>query len=322
MRVVRPWGMRKTLLTALVLLAAPALAGTAVQVELHNGDRLSGTLAGAVDSGDLALTTAFAGPVTIPRGQVSAIKSADGATTLWPAPAPDPWETARTVVSPRAYKWSGRVDVGASVDSGNSDEQEYLVDARVEARNAGGRWTFIADSDFSRENEAETENDHTLDVLYDRFIPDSRWFYGARGKAEVDKVADLDLRTRLGPIVGYQFWDRDDLHLIVRTGPEWWHEEYAGQDPDDAVAGFWGLDYEQDIWQMPVGALRAYHVHEISAPLDDADAWVLETGTGVRIPLSERLRAGLGVEFDWANEPPPGVRHQDVTYALKLGYEW
>lgn len=315
-------GMRKVFLAALVLMSSPTLAGTAVQVELHNGDRLSGTLEGAVDKGDLTLTTAFAGTLTLPRGQVSAIKSADGAATLWPAPVPEAWETADTVLDPGKYKWSGSVDVGASVDSGNSDTQEYMVDARVEARNAGGRWTLIADSDFTNEDDKETENDHTVDLLYDRFIQGSKWFYGARGKAEVDKEADLDLRTRLGPIVGYQFYDREDLSLLVRTGPEWQREEYAGQDADDSLGAFWGLDYEQAIWDMGAGALRAYHTHEISTPLDDTGAWVAETDTGLRIPLSERLRASAGVEFDWTNDPPPAVRHQDVTYALKLGYEW
>jgi len=28
------------------------------------------------------------------------------------------------------------------------------------------------------------------------------------------------------------------------------------------------------------------------------------------------------VDFDWDNAPAENVREQDVTYKLKLGYEW
>lgn len=305
-----------TMAAVLTLLTGPVLAAQAVTVTLANGDTLSGALASDLATGDAVLDNPILGRVTLPRAQITTIAGADGAP-LWPAPEPEAWERTRTLWDPRGYKWSGRVDLGASVDDGNSGEEEYSADVRVEARNAANRWTLTADSDFSRNEGSETENDHKLDLMYDRFATQA-WFWGVRARAEVDKIADLDYRTRTGPFVGYQVWDRKDVSLSVRLGPEWQREKYAQADVKDDLAGFWSLDYEREAWRV----LRAYHNHEIFAPLDAVDTFVFESDTGLRVPLTKHLVASAGVEFDWANDPPSGVDEEDVTYGLKLGWEW
>ena len=304
-----------------ILLAAffvvPSFAIADVKVTMSNGDIISGELlSSAQGADDVVIKTAFIGKVTLPRAQITTIS--DGDEVLFPPHVPQLYETSDAVFNPKAYKLSGNIDVGVSVDSGNSDEQEYLIDAKIKARNVKNRWTLVVDSDFNSKNGKEIENDHSIDLLYDRFAKGSKWFYGARGKAEVDKVTDLDIRTRLGPIVGYQMFDDDDLSLLFRVGPEWLHEEYENQDADDYVSAFWSLDYEQQLFKK----VRGFHNHQITAPFSDVDAFLFESDTGLRIPLSEHLRATAGIEFDWSNSPPEGIREQDLTYYLKLGYEF
>lgn len=313
------FSMKKYIALIFVLLPSIAFADVnpQVHVSLSNGDRISGNLISAPEKGeDIVLQTELMGSVKLPRNKVASINSVDGAQ-LWPVAAPKLYETSGEVFNPKAYKWKASIDAGLNIDSGNSDEQEYLIDAKLQARNLKNRWTLLLDSDFNRKNNKEIENDHTLDLLYDRFV-NEKWFYGARSKFEVDKVVDLNLRSRIGPILGYQVFDRDDLELILRAGPEWTYQNYEDTDSENNVSVYWALDYEQDLFN-PV---RIFHNHEISAPFDSLDSFLFESDTGFRIPLSEHIRVTAGVEFDWQNDPPQAVRKQDLTYSVKLGYEW
>lgn len=312
----------------------PALADW---IMLSNGDRLSGTIT-AQDTNNVSINTEFGGDMTIPRTKIASIHQGQAPRILArelrtgvpmsqvviaepeAKVAPTPDETAEESDERQAgvYEWEGRMSAGGSLQDGNSSSKNVTADANVKLRDLKNRFGFGGEVNWAEDDGEETDNDQQIYGTYDRFITD-KWFLGVRQSFERDKFEDLDLRSQSGIFAGYQFYDRDDLHLQVEAGPDYIYEKFTNGDTEGDIALSWLLDYDQDIWK---DKLVIYHNHEISAPFADYSAFLFESESGLRVPISERLDAEFEIDFDWDNDPEPGITENDTTYAVKLGYGW
>ena len=219
---------------------------------------------------------------------------------------------------PFGYQWSGRIEAGASLQTGNSEKESVDVDGTIKARGEKDRMTLGGEY-----NRAKDEGDVTVDnksayINYDYFIG-KKWFLGGRLKGETDDIDDLDLRTRLGGFAGHQFYEKEDLNLQVRLGLDYIHEEFEDDSEEDDLAYAWAFDYDQKVWQK---RLQVFHKHDLSVPADDAEGFLFDSESGLRVPLMETLIGTAQVDFDWDNDPLIGIQEDDTKYSLKLGYEW
>ncbi|MCB9965770.1 MAG: DUF481 domain-containing protein [Rhodospirillales bacterium] len=322
----------KNLLMGSALLA---LCGTAFltpaqaanTIILKNGDRLSGMLSSSDQSGMIRLESVYGTAIDLPLEQIVAMQDERGTSLSLPglpiaaatpeAPAPETVEPAAGKDS-AAYEWSGRANIGAFIDDGNSQKKAVSGDAEMTARNEKNRWIAGGDLHFANDNGTETENDQSLYGEYNRFVTD-KWFYGVRQDFKIDKIADLDLRSKTGPFVGYQFFEEDDLNLKVRFGSDYVYEDFSSGDTEENVALAWGLNYDQTFAD---GSFTLFHNHEIDTPFDEVDAFLFQSDSGVRVPVGKYLTGTGQIDFDWDNAPAPGIEKRDTKYILKLGYEW
>lgn len=252
-----------------------------------------------------------------PQNQVSdesAQALAEGIENIEPAAG----ETEEVVQDPSAYKWTGRINFGASLDDGNNNKKAVTGDAEVKARNKKNRWIMGGDANYAEDEGVETENDQSVYGEYNRFL-NEKWFVGARTEFEIDKIALLDLRSQAGIFVGRQFYEQDDLNLRTRLGFDYIHEDFSNGDTEEDIAAAWAFDYDQTFFEK---ALTLFHNHELDVPVSDTSAFLFDSKTGVRVPVGRFLTGTAQVDFDWDNAPAEGVREEDVTYSLKLGYEW
>lgn len=235
------------------------------------------------------------------------------------APAP-----ATPEMSLWGANWSGRANLGASLQTGNTEQDAVNADASLKAKwlDAAGdtkhRASIKADINIENEDDTTTEDNRSLDLAYDYFFA-KQWFVNSTLGFEQDDIEQLDLRTNAGVGLGHQAFESEDLNLQYILGPAYLREEYENGDTDDSLAVNWSLDYDQKIWE---DMLQIFHNHEIFVPTDDTDAYLFESKSGLRIPLKKGLVATGEIEFDWDNDPEPGIQEDDTTYALKLGYEW
>lgn len=219
--------------------------------------------------------------------------------------------------------WSGRANLGATLQDGNSNEKTINADAEVQAEWMDGdkpkhRATIKADYDREEDNGTKTEDNRSVEGLYDYFFA-PKWFLDVNAKYEEDEISDLDHRITTGFGLGYQPYKQDDLNLQFILGPSYLREEFANGDTEDSAAIREATEYDQKFWD---DLIQLFHEHELLVPTDDTDAFVFESESGVRVPLRKGLVATAEVEYDWDNAPAPGVEEDDTTYALKLGYEW
>lgn len=313
------------------------------QLYLKNGDRLSGEITGytaATVTIDTAYGT-FDVPVDTIGGVASPIYKVSDFETAAIAPmviqditddlaTSSPTELDAIIpavglknqgakVDLWGAKWSGNINLGGELKDGNSDGRNIIIDAETTANwRDVHRLTLGADYEWEKENDIKVTDEQQANAIYDFFFADP-WFWNNALMWEQDKVTDLDRRVQATTGLGYQFYDTDDLSLEATFGPGYQNEKFTNQDAEDSMTVNWTLGYEQSFRQ---DLFRLYHDQDITAPTDDFSAWLLESETGVRIPLKMGIVASGEIEFDWTNDPAISEEEDDTTYALKLGYEW
>ena len=293
------------------------------RIILNNGDHLTGKILNRNAQTDTLTFRMQAGPViSLGKDIISTIKPAtEQSAKPTPEETPPPVEGPKTASENKpktGYKYSGRLEFGGEIQTGNSETQSLLFDARTQARDKKNR--FIGNFEYQNsEEEGETTDDEwLLDFNYDRFVSHN-WFVGALASFENDDVAELDLRTRLGINTGYQFYDRDDLSLSSRVGLEYINENFASQSTDTSMAFSWNSAYEQAFWKK---RLRTFFEHDFLVPTDDVSGFIFEAETGLRVPVAEKFIGTAEVNLDWNNAPADGTTEEDITYIMKLGYEF
>ena len=71
-------------------------------------------------------------------------------------------------------------------------------------------------------------------------------YYAGSAMFKQDKFADLDLRTMLGPGIGYRFYDSKSLNLKLEIGPYYLKDNFISQPNESFWVAAWFLDYDSE----------------------------------------------------------------------------
>lgn len=323
------------LCAGLLVFSSSASLAAPTTLHLTNGDRITGEILAENPDGSIRFRMSAGPEITLPAAAVEGDKAASATdnehaaandidTAQAPPDTPTQDATQMAAIEPAAppeqvpFSWGGRIELGAELQTGNSETESLAIDTRLKAREGQNR--YQADFDFERSEEEGTITDDSksLELEYERFQT-RKSFVGADADFENDDVAELDLRTRLGVKTGYQFYDRDALSLKASGGLAYLNENFANQSTETSIALTHSLDYEQSFFE---DAARLFHEHDFLVPTDDSGAFIFHAESGVRVPVARKFIGTAGVDFDWDNDPAEGVGEEDITYSLKLGYEF
>ena len=238
--------------------------------------------------------------------QASAQPTAQNATAMTPKAAETSADSAAEAAPETGWLgalWSGRANIGASLQTGNTEQDAINADASLRAKwNDGAgdtkhRASAKAEINIENEDDETTEDNRTLKLAYDYFL-NKKWFLNSTLGFEQDEIDLIDLRTDVGIGIGHQVYESDDLNLQYIFGPSYLNEEFENGDSEDSLAARWSLEYDQKIWD---NLFEIFHEHELFVPTDETDGYLIDTKTGVRIPLKKGLVATGEVEFDVPN---------------------
>jgi len=323
---------------------------------LKNGDRITGEVINETD-GVLKFKTSYAGILSINWSDVSEIKSAEPMILLLegddvltgkvvknigemiqvgnedPSSVTELTKESVNEINPESwllgngYKLSGLVNVSLEFDRGNNVNDDIDLDGRLEYRRLFHRATLFGQYEEKTTDDITTKLKWQADVSYD-FFPKNEWSYvfdaqdwyvGLGLNLKKDEFADLNLRTRFGPHVGYQFYESKPLNLFVQGGIEAVEEDYADGVISKYWATTWRFKFDKYIYKE---RLQFYFISNGLFGFATPDKVILEDWVGFRIPLKAGFIASIETELDYDSQPAEGTEKLSTTYRFKLGYKF
>lgn len=330
-------------LLALITFSLSCVA-RADEVVLRNGDRVSGEIV-HLKGGKLLIKTAYAGDMRIDWSQVATLstdntvyvsldetnrvqafvgQSETGNVTLsggtWLDTGPLPLEriTAITRQPEPPVRVSGRINIGASSTSGNTETEKVHADAEVVARSVKNRFTIGGAMNRTEDRGVETESNWIAYLKYDHFIT-KKWYAYSNADMESDEFKDISLRTTLGVGTGYQFLETPVTNLSLEGGVNYVNTDFEVGEDQSYPAGRWALKFDHFLFGSKT---QFFHRDEGFFALDDSDNLFVRTQTGLRWPIIERLSATAQYNLDWDDNPAPGRASTDRAVLFTLGYSW
>jgi len=341
--IVKPCQTLALAITTALFIASPVLAD---ELLMKDGSRLLGTVV-KQDGSNLNFETTYAGVIKVKWAEVSELISDEPMTVLMndkttykvvsakrtPESVITVAESGETAVYPlgeiayinpkpwrlgEGWNWAGKMNTELNYERGNSDKDEYEADFDMTFRRIAHRVKFHGDYDREKSNDVLTDDDWRLGGRYDHFVSD-KLFYGATIGLEHDRFADLQLRTIIGPLVGYEFYEGKKLNLDIAGGPMYTKENFYDADNDDYVAFGWQFNFDR--YLIP-DRVQFYHRHAGLLDVSETDNFVWDSWTGFRFPIYAGIVASTEIQIEYDGGAQEDVDDTDTTYNIKLGYEW
>ena len=340
----------KTLAIALIgyaLVSSSHLAFAEDVVIIINGDRLSGDVE-AMTKNALHLDTIYAGTLAIDWSQIRELildesetmllkddrvvtvskvhfeeegitlnsPSSSGAMSVAAAEvaeiSPENWRLGK------GGKFTGMVNLAFQIESGNSKSEEIDFDYDLTYRRKDDRFHSAGDLEIDSNRDTHTKQDWSAATKYDRFVSEKLYYSFLLGFKQ-EKFSNLDLRTTVGPSIGYQFIESEERNLLAEIGMLR-IEENSIQDDDQSYWGLgWRIEYNRMFWKDRV---ELYHRQLGSQSLTDEGELLWRAWTGFRFPIWDGLAISTENAIDYNGAPAAGAEKTDNTFRLKLGYKW
>jgi len=344
----RDWGLLVQLgLLALTFGLAAAEAG-ADEIIMRDGSRLLGKIVKR-ENGTVDFETTFAGTIKIQWNDVAEITSDkpmefllkdDSVVTgthvtnnvddlivegeSGQGPQITLPQGSVTLINPEAwrkgdgYKLSGRANLAFSKQRGNTDKDELDIDGALTWRRKNDRFQAFGELEHDRDNNKKTTDKWNVNGAYNYFVT-KQWYWGGFGRLEHDQFADLDLRTSVGPLVGYQWFESKKMNLSTSTGISYVNEDFYTESDDDYVALPWNIDFDRYLFGE---FMQFYHRQTGFWNLEHNSDVVWDTWTGLRFPMILGLVASTEIKTEYDSGAAATAKELDTTYLLKLGYQW
>ena len=225
---------------------------------------------------------------------------------------PDPWRTGE------GYKLGGHVNFALQKERGNTDKDEIDVDGDLIWRFKDDRVTLAGELEYDRNDNQKTKDKWKLNSAYNHFFS-KKWYGGAYLGLEHDRFSDLDLRTTIGPGVGYQWFESKEMNLRAEIGPMYVDENFDNDEDNSYGALGWGLNFDKYLFGE---FMQFYHRHTGLWNLEDTSNVVWNTWTGLRFPLILGLVASTEMQVEYDSGAAEDADKTDTTFSVKLGYQW
>jgi putative salt-induced outer membrane protein YdiY len=327
----------RTLALAILFLATPLVA-SADEVQLRNGDRITGRVV-SLAGGSLIFSTGN-GDLTIPWAEVTALSSTEtlqatragadpvtitaiaaagpGQLTLTPGGAVALTDLVALGPSVPAVTVTGGASAGLVRTGGNTQVNRLRIDADAAIRQDANRYSAAAAVNQAEDSGTDTADNWTTSLNYDRFLT-SRLFVNANSIFTNDRFRDLDLRTALGAGLGYQVIDTPRTKLTANGGAGWVQEDYITAPTNDYAA--LRESAALDFFLVP-GRILFFHKHDGYFGVQGEGNRFVKTQNGFRLSVVRNFVTTLQYDLDYAATPAPGRRATDRTFALTFGHRF
>jgi putative salt-induced outer membrane protein YdiY len=313
------------------------------EVVLENGDRLTGKII-KVEGGTLTLETGYSEPVKVQSSNIKKITT-DGPVEMhltsgeilkgiintdangnliikgtdMRETAVLGWHNVSAVNPPpvEPSRWKGSVNAGAVWQTGNSDRTNISFGANALRRTEQDRFNLRFLYNYAKEGEDVTTRSYYGTGKYDYFF--TKTFYGYVGVELLkDKVKDLNLRTVVGPGVGYQFWDDEVKSLLLEAGVAYFSEDLNLGTDKDWITARLAADLRYNILKAVVFTDQLV----MYPSLQNGRDYKLRNEAALTSPLASGWSLRLANILEHDGNPPDGIERNDWHWILGLLYSF
>lgn len=309
------------------------------QIELRNGDHLSGTVVKYTGE-TLVFTTPYAKEIAIAWAEVQTLTTE---TPYWVKLSSGEYVSARftpradglylepeavearpvaladvvTIGIPPGARWSA--DLKAVVNGSQGNSKTFALGAAAEAirETDGDRLRFGGSiARESKDDDEDTVKNTRGWGNYDYHLG-AHWDLGGFLTLEYDHFKNLDLRTVVGAGPGYRFIDTKTMLFKVHAGLAYVNENFNSGESDrdylTAVAG------DELRWTIS-GSQSVYQLLDVYPSLARGEDVFLHAEAGFRQALWKGIFLELALIDDYDNLPADDRKKNDFKYFFQLGY--
>ncbi len=327
------------LLLCLLLMSNPSLSN-ADEIVLENGDRLTGTVKSA-DGDSLILETDYSDPVKISKSKIKRISmnepaevrlsggevlkgtirsEEDGKVVVGGSQGREEsavdWASVAALNPPPSdlSKWTGNVTISAGLQSGNTERTNASLGAEATRRSKNDRFTLRFQHNYAEEDDVATTRNTYGAMKYDYFFTKKLYAYLAVDLLH-DSFKNLNLRTVVGPGVGYQVWEDEKKSLLFEAGVSYFSEDIEDGEDKDWITG----RFASDVRYTLRGVLLSNNL-VVYPSFEDFGEYTLRNEASLASPLAAGWSLKLSNILEHDSEPPENIKKDDWYWLLGLDY--
>lgn len=312
------------------------------EVQLRNGDRLTGTIV-TMEEGTLTVNTAHSGDVKIQWPQIRRLSSdkplmiqlhdkvnetdwtewlytryATTEAVLIGEHGPITLDSVKAINPPPPIRYLGTLNLGGNRTQGNTSTQALNASTRWSVRSDRHRVLAEAKFNYGEVGSRVTVRNSMAALKYDFFLS-RKVFANAEGLFEKDTFQNLSLRTTLGAGLGYQFVDTQRASISAVAGLAHVSEDYTNADRTSTPSARWSLRTE---FVLVPDRVKLFHKHEGFYDFGDRQTLRVFADQGLRVTLVGNLFINVEYNLRYNGAPAPGRRRTDEAMIIGVGYEF
>ena len=332
------------------------LCAVADQIQMKNGDRVTGTII-KKDAAHLTIKTALFGTVTLPWAEVESVKADTPLVVVLPdgrtvnatlattdgkidvaAPsgtqsvAPKDIVAMRDAAEQKSYErllkpgltdlWAGTATIGWAGTRGNARTATFTTGmgaARLTNRDKTSVYfNAIRASALLRGNNEQTAQAVRGGWGYNRNVA-KRMFVNTFNDWEYDRFQNLDLRTVLGGGLGYMAWKSEKGRLDVLGGAAWNREKFDPTPKPVFVRNSAEAYWGDDLSYKLNAKTSLFQSFRMFNNLTNTGAYRVNFDAGATTQLLKWLTWNISASNRYLSNPVPGRLNNDFLYTTGFG---
>jgi putative salt-induced outer membrane protein YdiY len=310
------------------------------EITIEGGDRLTGTVV-SIEKGTLILKTDYSDPIRIKqskiidivtdkpheihlkdgeilRGRIRTeekglivVESYEGRKETVIA-----WDSV-TSIDPEPVKWKGNINIGAGMQTGNTERTNASIGAEATRRSERNRFSLRFLYNYAEDGDEVSTRNTYASGEYDYFFT-KKWYGYVSIELLNDKFKNLNLRTVAGPGAGYQIWEEPIKSLHCEGGLSYFSEDLIdGEDNQWLTARLaCSLRYNfKDLFTFTDNLV-------IYPGFDSFGEYQLRNESSLSSPLGSNWSLRLANIYERDSDPPVNVEKDDWQWLLNLQYDF
>lgn len=216
-----------------------------------------------------------------------------------------------------AHAWEGDITLGGTLQSGNTDKTSISLGAKATQRTGDERYSGQVLYNYAEEDDELSARNIYGTLKYDRFIVEQIYGY-LSVELQKDKLfKNLNLRTIIGPGVGFQIWDTKGRSLSVEGGISYFSEDIEiGEDKQWLTARL-GSNFRQKVSE----SIAFFDSLVVNPSVENFGEYILRNEASLNSVLSENWSIKLSNVLQYDSEAID-VHKTDSSWTLGLQYNF